>query len=282
VFRSSPDISIDKRVFKDVFMLAFRSNGDFINHGRRVFVEVSYRQGYSSGQLITFEVDMFLHTLSVKIQERLAFLASGIDDRGVMPYVCMHTNETAMLLSRESLVASNSDPFPDEAIATEHTWEVDSNLGTVDCNGLFTTRQALEGNPVPALGSRKFSKVGVYTWALQLKNVKDTWIGVIKGKSARLKHMSPKVFGSGEQAHCSVLALSASGDFVNNLNMCRVLRRQDAGSYFCSGQVAEVAASVSDQWLKVRVDGSLVCVVSGVDMLGFQPYVVTVLGNCCL
>jgi ankyrin repeat protein len=260
---------------EDFFMLAFQSNGTFWNYGKLATIEMVYERGYSSGQLIAFELDTFRHTLSVKIDGELAFYASGIDDRGVRPYVCMDYCETVVLISRHSLVAGDADSRPADSVASAFepawAWEADSALGTVDSVGQFARKRAADSFPVSALGNRKFSPAGVYSWAFQVKNVHDMWFGVAKGDRERLKRISPKDCGSGEQ----VLALSAGGLFVNNLGSGSdvELIRPDAGSGFSSGQLVEVVADVGERWLKMRVDGALVRVVSGVDMVDFQPYV---------
>jgi hypothetical protein len=207
------------------------------------------------------------------IDEKTVFFASGIDDRGVRPYVCMDYYETALVVSRHSLVAGDADPRTSEASAlkTAWTWEPDPTLGVVDGAGQFAKIRAADSSPASALGNRKFSPEGVFTWALQVKNVQDMWIGVIKGDGERLRRISPNEWGGGEQ----VVALSAGGNFFNNLGSGseRELSRLDSGSGYSSGQVVDVVANVAEKWLKVRVDGALVRVISGVDIVGFQPFV---------
>jgi ankyrin repeat protein len=257
----------------DVFMLAFQSSGNLINCGKQVTVEVAYEQGYSSGQVIAFEIDTFRHTLSVKIDGKSVFLASGIDDRNVRPYICMDYYETAFLVSRHSLVVGDAEHRQSDtsAVETAWIWEPDPTLGTVDGAGQFARKRAAESTPVSVLGNKKLSPDKVFTWALQVKNVQEMWIGVAKGDSDRLRHISPNECGGGDQ----ILAISAGGVFFNNLSSGndRELSRRDSGSLFSSGHVVEVVVNVAEKWLKVRVEGALVRIVSGVDLIDFQPYV---------
>ncbi len=261
---------LDAQYHDDVFMLAFQSDGTFKNCGKSAVVEVPYDQGFTSGQLIAFEVDIFRHTLSVKIDNNVVFFASVIDDRGIRPYVCMEFYETAVLVSSLSRISGDADTLLAEgtSIPAAWTWESDPSLATVD-GGLFTRKKerAADSSPVSMLARRRFVPEGLYIWALQVKNVQDMWIGVAKGDSETLCCSTPKDCGSGEQ----VLSLRCSGEIINNLGNGRVMELSNPE--FFSGQVVEVAVNVAEKWLKVRVDGKLVLVVSGVHMVGFQPYV---------
>jgi ankyrin repeat protein len=255
--------------FDDVYMLVFHSNGGYINFGKAATFEVVNQQGYTSGQQISFELDMFRHTLSVKINGKLFFLVSGVDDQGVRPYVCMDYSEAVTLVSRKSMVAGDVDSYSDVP-GSSSQWVTDPALATVDSMGQLSKRHSADSSPISALGRTKFSTSGAYSWAVQVKNVQEMWIGIAKGDNDRLWRASPIDFGAGDH----VLALGSSGALQKNVSgSIRELNRSDSGPCYSSGQKVEVMVNVPDRILKVRVDGMLIRVISGVDLEGFQPYV---------
>ena len=78
--------------------LAFPSDGgDALTVGQRAVRTKKILNGFKSGDRINLELDTHKHRLKIRINEVLAFVASGFDDAGVRPLVIMDKGSAAFV-----------------------------------------------------------------------------------------------------------------------------------------------------------------------------------------
>jgi hypothetical protein len=96
--------------------------------------------GYSSGQIVQFELDTTEHRLHVRIDGSLVVTVHDVDDKDVRPYLCMDYFESATVLARSKQVPSGAALAPqDRRLAFENSaWssEVDLALSGLSIKGV--------------------------------------------------------------------------------------------------------------------------------------------------
>ena len=208
-----------------------------------------------------------MHTLSIKIDDRLVFFGAGIDDRNIRPYICMDYEEEVTLLSRKSLLVSISDT--PKSVNTKELWIVDSNLASVD--GAVLSRKRIADSPnagASTLCTTKFNQGWVYTWSVQVKNVAKMYVGVAKGNTDSLIHNSPESPVEGDE----VMAVRNDGGICNKTGWNCHINCINSPT-FRSGQTLEVTVDMPEQCLSIRIDGVLYLMVHNADLADFQPYI---------
>ena len=253
--------------YPDIFALAISNTGSLFSLGKSCeFLENSTQRFYSN-QIIGFELDTFMHTLSIKIDDRLVFFGAGIDDRNIRPYICMDYEEEVTLLSRKSLLVSISDT--PKSVNTKELWIVDSNLASVD--GAVLSRKRIADSPnagASTLCTTKFNQGWVYTWSVQVKNVAKMYVGVAKGNTDSLIHNSPESPVEGDE----VMAVRNDGGICNKTGWNCHINCINSPT-FRSGQTLEVTVDMPEQCLSIRIDGVLYLMVHNADLADFQPYI---------
>ncbi len=299
-------VTLDARYYNDLFMLVLQSDGTLINCGKAATVEVPYEQGYSSGQLIVFEMDTFKHTLSVKIDERLVFSASGIDDRDVRPYVCMDYDETAVLVSRHSVVVHDACPSPAELPAMASNIESDPALGAESVTKLWKWGAHEQQNLqlTSESGEDKVNKVtdwpdyssvvgseelneGIHTWRMKLENVQSIWVGIARNaEECRALDRFP-AHASGEDIF--IFAIGSDGSPIySGQNHPSIDYHSSVDLSSCQTVTLELDAYKHCLRLYIDQNASPVMTASNVDCRGVRPYVcmdyeesVTLLNTTC-
>ena len=98
------------------YMLAFDSrNGDLTTLGdTKPVIEVISYTGFSSCQLVQFELDVEGRTLKLCVDGVLTRIAKNVDVQGVRPYVCMDYDESATIVSRSTALSDSADEIDAE------------------------------------------------------------------------------------------------------------------------------------------------------------------------
>ena len=92
--------------------------------------------GYSSGQIIQFELNCNEHSLQVSIDGKLVVTAHNVDDKDVRPYLCMDYFESATLLVRSKQAPSGAAPS-----IQEHNLAFDNSLWSTEEDSALTKLQ---------------------------------------------------------------------------------------------------------------------------------------------
>jgi hypothetical protein len=87
------------------YMLAFGStDGEPVTAGLPPIIEKFSNAGYSSGQVVEFELDASEHSLKMSIDGNIAVHAKDVSDKGVRAYVCMDYEESATIISKTAIM----------------------------------------------------------------------------------------------------------------------------------------------------------------------------------
>jgi hypothetical protein len=93
------------------YLLAFGSDESeavIIANGKRPLFEAGNKLSFSSGQIVEFELNLFVHTLQIKVDGIVKILAQDIDGVNVQPYVCMdYEDESVDLLFASETIPPN-------------------------------------------------------------------------------------------------------------------------------------------------------------------------------
>jgi ankyrin repeat protein len=113
------------------YLLAFASNGAIYAHGKKHVINSVTLTGFSSGQILTFELDTHEHSLVMKVDGILAVVVFNIEDQRVRPYICMRFSECCHLLSNVSRVESDG---LEQSILEHDDWQAgfDNALWSAD------------------------------------------------------------------------------------------------------------------------------------------------------
>jgi hypothetical protein len=258
-----------------IFLLAFSSRGEEpeIFNGRNIKFEYPARSNgsrnnsYSSGQRVEFELNTLTHTLKMKVDGVLVSIALGVDDIGLRPYFCMDYSESLTLLSSNSATTLNTEH-------SEGQWRSSHGDLATSIDGSLVKKKdsdsaaQLRSSPSCALGNI-LSNGGIHKWKVTVRNVRDMWIGIAQGDEERLWHTVPRDCSPGD----NILAFHCRGEHFDSFGCKAVRTFTDSGTGFSSGQCLELELNIFENYLKVRVDGTLALLATGLDGQDLRPYV---------
>ena len=106
------------------YMLVFGNGGSPViqhsEHNNKTAVKILGNTKFTSGQMVSFKLQVNSKTLEMKIDGQVAVIATNVECRGSLPYVCMGYTESATLISRYHVPSCNQN---DEKYSI--SWEPD-------------------------------------------------------------------------------------------------------------------------------------------------------------